>query len=343
VTAEPSRHGEPAGDSRGSRVVAAALAELRRGRAVFLADGGHGGHLVAAARKVTRDTAALMSRRTTGMLCVGLSPERADELGVLAPAATASVDVKTGTTSGMSLADRVRTMRALGDPALGSQDFARPGHVFLLRTHAGGVLRRAGFAEGAVDLCRLAGVGPAAALAEVTGPGGGVATVGLGDIAGHRLAVEQLVRREAAARIPTEHGEFTAIGYRSLLDGAEHVALVLGDVYQSAQPIPTRVHVECLIGDVFGAGRCDCGRRLRQAMLAIGAAGRGVVVYLRAGEGPATGLRTRPRLKELWGNLVEDGLSGQILRDLGVRRIQPLTADSPGPTRIPRTPERAAR
>lgn len=309
----------PEGLAGGSRAIETALTELRRGRAVYLRDGERGGCFVAAAREITATTAELMSRSTTGMLCVALSAERAGELGVHPSAAPASADVKAGTTSGMSLGDRVRTVRALADPATGAADFSWPGHVFLLRAHSGGVLRRAGSAEAAVDLCRLAGLPGVAALVEAADAG--LVSVTHDDVLDHRLAAEQLVRREAAARIPTEHGQFTAVGYRSLIDDSEHVALVLGDVDQRAEsataaPVLTHVHVECLTGDVFGSARCDCSRRLRQAMAQVGAAGRGVVVYLRSSEGPA------PHGEAPGGDRLGTVVSSQILRDLGVSRTE---------------------
>ncbi len=228
---------------------------------------------------------------------------------------TVSVDLKEATTTGVSAADRARTIRALVDPDTQPAQLSRPGHVFPLVARDGGVLRRAGHTESAVALCRLAGLRPAGVLCEITNEGGtmarrpdllafaadhGLTAITVADLVRHRRSMEQLVHRGAEGRVPTDHGTFTAITYRSGVDGAEHVALVAGNVDQTAEsgpsePVLVRVHSECLTGDVFGSRRCDCGEQVQLAMERIGRAGRGVVVYLRGHEGRGIGLSHKLR------------------------------------------------
>ena len=262
-------------------LVERALDELRRGRMVLVVDDEdreNEGDLIMAAEHATPAALAFLIRHTSGVVCVGLDGGRLDDLALppmvargddpRGTAFTVSVDLKHGTTTGISAADRARTIRALADPGTRPDELSRPGHVFPLRARDGGVLRRPGHTESAVDLCRLAGLAPAGVLAEVTNDDGtmarrpdlelfaqrhGLVSLTVADLVRHRLRTEALVVREAVGRMPTAHGEFDAVAYRSTLDGVEHVALVRGPV--AARPdVLVRVHSECLTGDVFGSG-----------------------------------------------------------------------------------------
>ena len=298
-------------------LVERALDELRRGRMVLVVDDEDReteGDLIMAAEHATPAALAFLVRHTSGVVCVGLDGGRLDDLALppmvargddpRGTAFTVSVDLKHGTTTGISAADRARTIRALADPGTRPDELSRPGHVFPLRARDGGVLRRPGHTESAVDLCRLAGLAPAGVLAEVTNDDGtiarrpdlelfaqrhGLVSLTVADLVRHRLRTEAQIVREAVGRMPTTHGEFDAVAYRSTLDGVEHVALVRGPV--AARPdVLVRVHSECLTGDVFGSRRCDCGDQLDAALAKISAAGCGVLVYLRGHEGRGIGL-----------------------------------------------------
>jgi 3,4-dihydroxy 2-butanone 4-phosphate synthase/GTP cyclohydrolase II len=328
------------------------------------------GDLIMAAEFATADALAFMIRHTSGIICVGIADERAVELDLAAmvgnaddprgTAFTVSVDARSGVTTGVSAADRAQTIRALADAATRPGDLTRPGHVFPLRARPGGVLERAGHTESAVDLCRLAGLEPVGVLAEVTNDDGTMARrddlrkfavehdlvmLAVADLIHYQSESGSLLQRGPSGRVPTQYGEFTAVSFRSRTDGCEHVAFVMGDVYQLAgeadDPVLVRVHSECLTGDVFRSKRCDCGDQLDAAMKRIAAAGRGVIVYLRGHEGRGIGLSHKLRAYRLQdtgldtvdANLAQNlpvdareyGAGAQILSALGVQAITLMT------------------
>ncbi len=304
-----------------------AIADIRAGKLVIVADDENReneGDLIGAAEKVTPEMINFMAMHARGLICLTLTPERCQALGLpqmaetntetRETAFTVSVDAapQYGVTTGISAADRATTIRVAIDPVTVPGDLRRPGHVFPLRARPGGVLQRVGQTEASVDLARLAGLYPAGVICEILNPDGtmarrpdlerfarthGLPFITVAQLVAYRLANERLVHRVAEARMPTPFGEFRIIGYRNDVDPAEHVALVHGEVGDRSNVL-VRMHSKCLTGDVFGSTRCDCGWQLHSAMRRIAAEGRGVVVYLDQ-EGRGIGLLNKLRAYEL--------------------------------------------
>lgn len=348
-----------------------AIADIAAGKAVVVVDDEdreNEGDIIFAASKATPELMAWTIRYSSGVICAPMPGAMLDrlEIPLMTPhnkdayrtAYTISVDARDGTTTGISAADRAHTVRVLADSATEPWELTRPGHVFPLRYREGGVLVRRGHTEAAVDLCRLAGLTPTGVLVEVVNDDGtmkrapelrefadehGLAMISIEDLVRYRRRVERHVVREAETRLPTRHGDFTAIGYTITVDGSEHVALVHGDPATLGEdgPVLTRVHSECLTGDVFGSNRCDCGPQLDEAIERIVAEGRGVVVYLRGHEGRGIGLVAKLQAYQLQDGgrdtvdanldlgLPADarhyGAATQILKDLGIEEVRLLT------------------
>ncbi|AXK33336.1 bifunctional 3,4-dihydroxy-2-butanone-4-phosphate synthase/GTP cyclohydrolase II [Streptomyces armeniacus] len=352
--------------------VGRAVSDIAAGRPVVVVDDEdreNEGDLIVAAEMATPEIIAFMMSECRGLICVPLEPAELDRLELpqmvehnsesMRTAFTVSVDAAPahGVTTGISAADRAATIQLLADPRAEAADFVRPGHVFPLRARAGGVLARAGHTEAGVDLARLAGLRPAAAIVEIAGEDGamlrlpelvpfarkhGLSIISIEDLAAYRRSAEPLVHREAATRLPTRHGDFRAYGYRSTTDGVEHIALVAGDIEaDGGEDVLVRVHSECLTGDIFGSLRCDCGPQLNASLERVQAEGRGVVLYLRGHEGRGIGLLSKLRAYELQehghdtldANLAlglpadarDYGAAAQMLTDLGVRSLRLMT------------------
>ncbi|MEI5521820.1 bifunctional 3,4-dihydroxy-2-butanone-4-phosphate synthase/GTP cyclohydrolase II [Streptomyces brasiliscabiei] len=347
-----------------------AIADIAAGRPVVVVDDENReneGDLVIAAEKATPEIIAFMMSECRGMICAPMEADELDRLELpqmvqqntesMRTAFTVTVDAapQYGVTTGISAADRATTLQLLASGTAEPGDFVRPGHIFPLRARTGGVLVRDGHTEAAVDLARLAGLRPAGAIVEIAGEDGrmlrlpelipfarkhGLTIISIEDLIAYRRSAEPTVEREARTQLPTEYGDFTAYGYRSTVDGVEHVALVHGEI-GDGEDVLVRVHSECLTGDIFHSLRCDCGPQLGTSLERIAAEGRGVVVYLRGHEGRGIGLLSKLRAYELQergrdtldANLElglpadarDYGAGAQILKDLGVRSLRLMT------------------
>jgi len=345
-----------------------AIAAVGRGEIVVVVDDEdreNEGDLIMAAEAATAEKIAFFVRHTSGLICVPMTGDRLDELEIplmvrdntesQRTAFTYSVDYRHGTSTGISAADRAATIKALIEPSTRPADLARPGHIFPLRYAEGGVLKRQGHTEAAVDLARMAGLYPAGVLCELVNDDGtmargpelarfceehGLLMISIADLVRYRRQNEKLIRRIAETRIPTDWGDFTCYVYESSLDGEQHLALVKGAV-QGEENVLVRVHSECLTGDVFGSLRCDCGVQLDAAMAKIADEGLGVVIYLRGHEGRGIGIGHKIRAYSLQdkgrdtvdANLElglpidnrEYGIGAQMLVDLGISTMRFMT------------------
>jgi 3,4-dihydroxy 2-butanone 4-phosphate synthase / GTP cyclohydrolase II len=339
------------------RLVEKALGDIRKGRMVILTDDEdreNEGDLVMAAQKVTPAAINFMATHGRGLICLALTESRiaqlhlplmvADNTSPYGTAFTISIEAAKGVTTGISAADRAHTVLTAVGPNARPEDLVRPGHIFPLRAREGGVLVRTGQTEGSVDLARLAGLDPAGVICEIMNPDGtmarrpdlvrfakrhGLPLLSVADIIRYRLRHEKLVERVSEAPLQRPEGTFRAVAYRSQVDPAVHVALVMGDV-TTDKPVLTRVHRACLAGDLLGSTACDCGEQLHQALERIAQEGRGALVYLRKEQASTAVLSCTHAAEEPVGRsdqtrLREFGLGAQVLKDLGLRRLRLLT------------------
>ena len=348
--------------------IESALEDIRNGKVVIVvddADRENEGDFITAARNTTPEVINFMATHGRGLICASITQERCDELKLEMMVSnntssnetpfTISVDLLGhGCTTGISASDRSKTVMALIDPETKPEDLGRPGHIFPLKAKNGGVLRRAGHTEAAVDLARLAGFEPAGVLVEIMNDDGTMARlpnlfaiadkfnmkiISIEDLISYRLKTESLIEKEVSVKLPTAYGDFDLVAYKQLTNGQEHLAIVKG-TWDKNEPVLVRVHSSCMTGDIFGSCRCDCGPQLHRAMEMIEAAGKGVIVYMNQ-EGRGIGLLNKLKaykLQEMGRDTVEAnlelgfemderdyGVGAQILRDLGVSKMRLMT------------------